>query len=325
MVKYAFLGATKFSYELLQFLVDKGFKPTIIFYIPEVFKISYGVVKNFNFANVKELADRQKIPSYEVNSGEGKKLATYRDVIAEQKLDLLLACGWYYMIPRSIRELARYGAWGIHASLLPNYAGGAPLVWAMINGEPRAGVTLFRMDDGVDDGDIIDQKSFEINYEDTIKEVYDKATNLSKIMLIDVFKKLDKGEPIEFQPQPKDKIRIFPQRKPEDGLINWDQPSRDIYNFIRAQTIPYPCAYSYLNGKKIKIVKAKEYNTKNVCYEPGTIVKVGEKILVACKDNFMDILVINDGEGEQDFASFVEKGNLINQKFQNEETPLRRG
>ena len=66
----------------------------------------------------------------------------------------MLFIGWYYIVPKSLRSLAKYGAWGIHASLLPKYAGGAPLSWAIINGEKKTGVTLFKLESGIDNGDI---------------------------------------------------------------------------------------------------------------------------------------------------------------------------
>lgn len=152
------------------------------------------------------------------------------------------------MLPKSTRELTRYGAWGIHASLLPKYAGGAPLNWAIINGEKETGVTLFRMDDGVDDGDIISQKSFLIEFEDTINEIYQKATIASKEILNEVLLNIDN---IKFKPQDKRKIEIYPQRKPDDGEIDLSKTSIEIYNFIRAQSSPYPGAFiKTVDGKK---------------------------------------------------------------------------
>ena len=159
------------------------------------------------------------------------------------------------MIPQSIRELVKYGAWGIHASLLPNYAGGAPLSWAIINGEKETGITLFRMEDGVDDGDIIAQKSFTIEYEDAIKEVYEKATIASKDILKNVLTNIKDIKPI---PQNKVEIEIYPQRSPKDGKIDLTKSSEEIYNFIRAQSSPYPGAFiTTSDGKKLVIEKAR--------------------------------------------------------------------
>ena len=105
------------------------------------------------------------------------------------------------------------------------------------------------MDSGVDDGDIIAQESFPILDQDTIKEVYEKAT-ISSLKILKQVLILPK---IEFKPQDKTKIKIYPQRSPEDGLIDWSWDIERIKNFIRAQTKPYPGAYTILNNKKITI------------------------------------------------------------------------
>ena len=124
----------------------------------------------------------------------------------------------------------------------------------MINGEKETGVTLFRLADGVDDGDIIAQKSFPIDHSDTIKEVYKKALINSKDILTDF---VTNPEKIVFTPQNKNKIEVYPQRKPDDGAIdlNWD--SEKLYNFIRAQSAPYPGAFiKTSDGKKLYVEKA---------------------------------------------------------------------
>jgi len=161
--------------------------------------------------------------------------------------------GWYYMVPKVIRDLAKYGAWGIHASLLPNYAGGAPLVWAIIEGQKKTGVTLFKLSNGVDDGDIIQQISFSINENDTIKEVYENATKISCEILIEVMKDESK---IIFRPQDKSLIKVYPQRNPQDGKIDWNWDIERIKNFIRAQTKPYPGAWFEIEDKRITIWEA---------------------------------------------------------------------
>lgn len=256
-MKIVFLGATAFSRELLGHLLENGIKPVQLFTIPEEFSISYseGKVKNYNYANLHELAAQAGIPSADVESTSGKRLTDYYDELKTLEPDVILVMGWYYMVPKKIRELARYGAWGIHASLLPRYAGGAPLVWAIINGEKETGVSLFRLDDGVDDGDIIAQQAFPIAEDDSIKEVYAKATEASKKILL---KALQNAGDIVFHPQDKNAIEVWPQRKPEDGEIDLDWPAEKIYNFIRAQSPPYPGAFiKTANGDKIYIDKAR--------------------------------------------------------------------
>ena len=230
---YAFLGTTNYSKELLLFLIEQQLIPKAIFSIPQEFHISYNEkkVKNTNYADLKHIADKYNITYYEIDSIEGKKMKDYEKIIKELNLDLILVLGWYYMLPKSTRDLAKYGAWGIHASLLPKYAGGAPLNWAIINGEKKTGVTLFRMEDGVDDGDIIAQKSFSIEYEDTIKEVYEKAAIASKEILLNALENIENRS---YKPQDLKQRKIYSQRKPNDGKIDLNMSSQELYNFIRA-------------------------------------------------------------------------------------------
>jgi len=249
-MKVIFMGATKFSEVLLRYLLDCGIDVRLILTIPEEFHISYSPekIRNYNYADLEPIARQHGIPCYEVDSVAGRKIGDYAELIAGLGAEVILSLGWYYMVPRRLRELVRYGAWGIHASLLPRYAGGAPLVWAIIKGEKEAGVTLFRFEDGVDDGDIIAQRPFPIAFEETIQQVYQKAIVCSQEILLEA---LQHPERVSFQSQEKSCIEVFPQRKPEDGLIDCCRSALDVYNFIRAQARPYPGAFSSINGKKI--------------------------------------------------------------------------
>jgi len=256
-MKCIFFGCTDFSKEMLISLLENDIEIAAIFSIPEYFSISYSEqkVRNYRFEDLSDLANEKNIPLFWVNSEPGYRINDYKKVILDLKPDVILVLGWYYMVPKNIRDIAKQGAWGIHASLLPDYAGGAPLVWAIIEGEKETGVTLFRLDDGVDDGDIIEQESFVIEEQETIKEILEKSINSSKKILI---KNLKNPDNVDFKPQDKEKIKIFPQRSPNDGEIDllWD--SKKIYDFIRAQSFPYPGAFiKTKDGRKIIIEKAR--------------------------------------------------------------------
>ena len=258
MIRIVFLGATQFSKQLFQFLrTITNVKIEAVFSIPKTFHISYSKkpVENCNYANMARLASELEIPNYIINNGKGNNLSDYTGEIEKIAPDVILVLGWYYKIPTNILNIPKYGTWGIHNSYLPRYAGGAPLVWAIINGEEETGVTLFRMNKKMDAGDIIKQKRISIKFEDTIKEVYQKATEQSKILLKEVFENFKQ---IKFTPQDQSKLEYFPQRSPEDGEIDKTKTAEEIYNFIRAQTNPYPGAFiRTIDGKKIVIEKAR--------------------------------------------------------------------
>lgn len=254
-MRFVFLGCTTFSLGVLENLISIGQIPSLIFGIPATFNISYSQkeVVNSNYADLSTIAIKYNIPYQVINSVKGKRLTDFHDLIRSVNPDVILVMGWYYMLKKQTRELAKFGAWGIHASLLPNYAGGAPLVWAIINGEKETGVTLFRMDDGVDDGDIIAQSKFDITDLDDIRTVYQKALEASNKILEEV---MLKNEPPSFSPQDKSAIKIFRQRNPQEGEIDWSWDAKKIKNFIRAQTKPYPGAWTVISGKKITLWSA---------------------------------------------------------------------
>jgi methionyl-tRNA formyltransferase len=253
-MKIIFLGATKFSENLLNSLIVNEFEICAIFTIPKIFKAKGEHVVNYNYVDLSVIAENISVPCFEVDNG-GKKLISYKKQIEALKPDIILVLGWYYLIPKEIRDIATYGACGIHASVLPNYAGWAPLVWAIIEGATETGVTFFQMDGSVDGGDIIAQARFEISKTDQIAEVYEKATEASRIILIENLPILGK---IQFIKQNTENIKVYPQRKPEDGELDLRLPADSLYNFVRAQSSPYPGAFIRTSdGKKLIIEKVR--------------------------------------------------------------------
>jgi methionyl-tRNA formyltransferase len=190
------------------------------------------------------------------------------------------------MLPGKIRKLTPKGCVGIHASLLPKYRGGAPINWAIINGEKKSGISLFYLGDGVDNGDIISQRSFPISDTDSCKEVYDKATRVSIEILKIALPKLAAGTANRI-PQNESEATWFPQRNPSDGRIDWRWNGRTIYNFIRAQTKPYPGAFTYLRHEKITIWHCQLAGQHHQRFKPGEIVLIRNGtsgIYVVCGD-----------------------------------------
>lgn len=177
----------------------------------------------------------------------------------------------------------------------------------MINGEKETGVTFFKLDDSIDGGDIIAQDSFIIEYEDTIKDVYDKATIKSINILLNTLPKISE---IEFKKQDKSKLEIYDKRIPQDGKINWNNKAIDLYNFIRAQSVPYPCAFSSINGVVIKIISCRISRIDSNKYRVGEIV-LGDDVLVASRDYFLEILLIDDGKMIQEFKDYIKINKLL--------------
>jgi methionyl-tRNA formyltransferase len=250
-----FFGATALGHACCRALLDRGVQIAGIVTIPSTFSISYakGGVKNVTHQSFDDLARKHKLPTLSVDSGMGGP--ELERVIASWKPDLAIVVGWYYMIPRRIRELFPLGVAGVHASLLPKYRGGAPLVWSIINGESSTGVSLFYFDDGVDTGDLVAQSKIRIGHDDTIATVYKRASAAS-VRLVSRYVPLMLNGNAPRQPQDHSLATVFPQRAPKDGLIDWTQSPEQIRNFIRAQTKPYPGAFTYIDGKKVTVWSA---------------------------------------------------------------------
>ena len=250
-MKVVFIGASAFGYECLDHIRN----------IPEIeiigivsneqkFSISYNKngVTNVLYKDFESIAEKYCIPFYRMK--ENMREDGLSIFLASCKPDLALVIGWYHLIPPIL--LSQYIFTGIHASLLPDYSGGAPLVWAIINGEKKTGVTYFYFDEGVDSGDIIGQEEIEISDDDSIKTLYDKVQEKGKLMLMKCLPLMALNQAPRIK-QDESKRRIFPQRNPADGEINWDWDNKRIKDFIRAQTKPYPGAFTIINNKKVII------------------------------------------------------------------------
>lgn len=249
-----FFGASKLGFACCKALIEQNIEISAIFSIPKKFSVKYKgdlerkQVENCLYEDFTYFQREYNIPVHYVE-GNIKDFESY---LKDLNPELIIVIGWYYMVNDSILKIPKYGSCAIHASLLPKYRGNAPLVWAMINNEKTTGVSFFYLEKGVDEGDIIAQSSFEIDSTDTIKEVLLKAEEASlNIIKMHVPKILNETSTRTIQDNSK--ATYFPKRSPEDGEINWNWDSEKINCFIKAQTHPYPGAFTIIDNKKVVI------------------------------------------------------------------------
>jgi methionyl-tRNA formyltransferase len=203
---------------------------------------------------------------------------TLQSLLKNKKIDLALVVSWRYLISPQIYNQPKFGTYVFHDSLLPEYRGFSPTVWAIINGEKQTGVTLFKIAQDVDSGKIVDQKSIPIKLTDDIAMVMEKATlSYLKILHKNIKKLL--SHKIKLSKQDHTWASFTCKRLPEDNQINWSQSSKIIYNLIRAVTNPYPGAFTFLNGKKLIIWQAQMIPNykKYVGRVPGRVVEIKPK------------------------------------------------
>ncbi len=165
----------------------------------------------------------------------------------------------FRMLPEVIWQMPEYGTFNLHASLLPNYRGAAPINWAVINGEKETGVTTFFLQHEIDTGNIILQEKIKIEEDDNVGIVYEKLMNIGAQLLLKTVIKIENND-VEAKPQISNlKSQILLKHAPkifkETCLIDWSKPAIEIHNLIRGLA-PFPTAFTYLNDKLLKIYAA---------------------------------------------------------------------
>jgi methionyl-tRNA formyltransferase len=193
----------------------------------------------------------------EVAGKAGMTVLYGEEVDLEKEMDRLrpeMILSFYYrnMIPVSVLKKAPRGALNLHGSLLPRLRGRAPINWALVEGEEQTGVTLHHMVKAPDAGDIVGQRGWKIGPRDTAKDLFFRAIEEAKILLRDRWPGIREGTAPR-TPQDPLKATYRGRRRPEDGKIDWTQPTRRIDGLVRAVTDPFPGAFTFLKGKKLMV------------------------------------------------------------------------
>jgi methionyl-tRNA formyltransferase len=198
--------------------------------------------------------------------------------------DVCLCAGWTEIIPQDVLNVPNETFLGIHASTLPRNRGGAPVNWAIIHGENGIGISIFEFVVEVDDGDVFDHTTVPIEPRDTIRTVYQRVTMAARELATETLAEIARGE-AEPTPQNRSKATYLPQRKPEDGIIDWSRSASAITDWVRALTDPYPGAFTFYNGQRVTVWSA-ERMTAQSNQSPGTIMTVedGAGVVVAAGD-----------------------------------------
>lgn len=253
----------------------------------------YGISGYHDFS---PLAKKHNIPVY---VPEKYTLDSDKDraFFADNKFDLLIQGGWQRLFPEPILSSLSIGALGLHGSAerLPKGRGRSPMNWSLIEGRDQFLMHLFMIRPGVDDGDVLSIKDFDITIYDDIETMYYKYAISYRDLLLEMLPAILSGA-AETIPQTGEPS-YYPKRTPEDGLIDWNKLDVDqVYNFVRAQTRPYPGAFGPVSGKMIRIWKARPFD-KRFTYPSASYGDVVErfenKLIVQCKGG---LLLIDDWE-----------------------------
>lgn len=317
-MRVALLSSTQFGRRCLEegVLPAEDVEVAGILTTPKEIRISYSD-EPVRIRTHADFTDPARRAGCDVVTLTGKVTAdAYRQPLQRWRPDLLLALGWYYMVPRAVRDLAPMGCAGIHASLLPKYRGGAPIPWAIIHGERRTGVSFFYFADGVDDGDLIGQADFPIALEDTCATVYEKATRAAVGLLTERLPQMARGTAPRIV-QDESQATYVAQRSPEDGHLDWRKRSaRQAHDWVRAQTRPYPGAFTYLDGEKVTLWKTTLSDARRPGARPGTVEfpvpEAPDAFGVRCADGGLVLVheVETEADGAMSGAAFCEARRL---------------
>lgn len=276
-IKCIFIGCVELS-QIAIIEIDKYFDIDIVFKAPSKSKKN---ISGYSDLNQFKLKSKPKVI-------KTFKLENHISKIKKSNAKLIFCIGWPRIIKSEILNLQNVMKIGFHSSLLPKYRGGAPVNWGLINNEKKWGGTLMSLGEGLDEGDIILQEKFAIGLNDNCRTVYLKLA-ASLVVLLEKFNKLYNKNKIIFFKQNNNKKTLYPKRRPSDGLIDWNLSSMKIYNFIRAQTLPYPCAFFYYENSKIKVISSDiyKYNKKFDRIRVGDIIQVipHKGVVMKCKNS----------------------------------------
>lgn len=231
--------------------------------------------------------------------------------IKEFNPDLILVVAYGQILSKDILNIPWMGCVNIHASLLPKYRGASPINWTIINGEEETGITFIFMNEKVDAGDIIYQQKITIFPDETYRELNKRLSNLSAGIINKLLKEIKNGK-IKRIPQEKQLATYTKKMSKEDGEIIWSNKGEKIYNLIRGTT-PYPGAFTYYKGKKLKITMARFlYNYQNELKldfaTAGEVVKIekdGIFISTGDKGIIRILKVVPSGAKEMSAQQFV--------------------
>jgi len=284
------MGTPEFAVESLKNLIEKGYNLVGVVTVPDK---PAGRGMNTVESAVKKYAFEKKILVF-----QPEKLRDENFIKDLKKLnpDIFVVVA-FRMLPDVVWKIPTLGTFNLHASLLPQYRGAAPINWAIINNEKETGVTTFLIDDKIDTGNIIFQEKIAINETDDAGIIHDKLMNIgSKLVVKTVdalianeYKLINQNSLISG----KTELKQAPKINKEDCLIDWNKPLIEIYNHIRGLS-PYPTAFTYLIDNKneilLKIYKAEKIQ-ENHNFNLGKIISDNKTFLkVAVKVGFINIL-----------------------------------
>lgn len=245
---------------------------------------------------VKEVAQQTNLP---VLQPQRAREENFIQELAALKPNLIAVAAYGQILPKAILDLPQFGCLNVHTSLLPKYRGAAPIQHAILNGDAETGVTIMKMDVGLDTGDILTQERTPIEASDNSQTLHDRLASIGADLLTRTIPQYASGA-IQPRPQPAEGMTYAAKIKKQDGEINWSQPARVIWNRIRA-LMPWPGAFTHLPAQPHPLLlKVWEAAPSDRSGESGRILQADKQgIVIACGDGALIISLLQREGGRR--------------------------
>ncbi|UMY65778.1 MULTISPECIES: methionyl-tRNA formyltransferase [unclassified Flavobacterium] len=284
-LRIVFMGTPEFATGILDAIRQAGYEVVAVVTAPDR---PAGRGQKLHFSHVKEYALEHGLP---VLQPLNLKDEAFREELAAFQADIQVVVA-FRMLPKAIWALPPKGTFNLHASLLPDYRGAAPINWALINGETATGVTTFFIDEKIDTGAIILSKETTITHEDNAGTLHDRLMALGKDAVVETLRRVTDGS-VTTTPQPMDDTgKNAPKLTKENTRIDWQMSGEAIRNLIRGLS-PYPAAWTLFTDAgqewNVKIYEA-EFEAGACDHRPGTLVTTKKDLRIAVTDGYLRIL-----------------------------------
>lgn len=312
-MRVVFMGTPDFSVGTLEALYEAGHEIVGVVSQPDKPK---GRGKNLQPTPVKEAALKLGLPVYQPKRVREPEFV---QVLKDLNPEVIVVVAFGQLIPKEILELTPYGCINVHASLLPKYRGAAPIQWVVIDGEEESGVTIMRMDEGLDTGDMISKAVVPLDAEETGGSLFDKLSQTGAKLLVETLPSLEDGTAV-FEKQPEESPTAYAGMiKKSMGNLDFGRPAAELERLIRGLN-PWPSAYTRLDGKTLKIWKAqvREEEQGQETLETGTVwITEQQELLVKTGKGMLKITELQlEGKKRMETEAFlrgykVERGKRL--------------
>ena len=261
---------------------------------PDSFDLQTGPYHKIWYQSVKECAE-----SYRLMILQPHKINSTHIFELVQRLapDLIVNMAYGQRYSNSLINIPVHGIINLHGSLLPDFKGITPIASALMNGVKEVGATSHFISERLDEGDIILQKKVPISDEDHAMDVFEKTWSLYPELLLETIERIEQGDVYRI-PQVKGAGSYYPRRQRSQEQINWDKPTVEVYNFIRALSYPFRGAYTHFEGKQLIVWKVAKTDSSHHVGIPGQIIRMGDfGVIVKTYDSTLELVEVQ-AEGQ---------------------------